>query len=181
MPYDVFISYAQDDKRKADGLSTALENRDRSAFFAPRSIPPGALFPPKLRDAMQSSRMTAILLSSATEEAYFQCCEILAAIQLMRKRSHVVVPIYLDPDCRARFIELLPVQGIHWTSHMDPDDIAMKLCRILDDPPPQQGVPGIAPRAEVFGDRKLSGQVFAAELLTASSFAVRGLRAAVRP
>ena len=56
-----------------------------------------------LPKALASSRATVVLVSSSTEDAYYERAEILEAIAASRRGLHRVVPVKLEPDAVVPF------------------------------------------------------------------------------
>jgi hypothetical protein len=64
MTHDVFISYSADDKPIADAMCTNLESNSIRCWIAPRDILPGMDWGSSIIDAIASSRVMVLLLSS---------------------------------------------------------------------------------------------------------------------
>lgn len=64
MAHDVFISYAVEDREVADKVCDALERGGVKCWIAPRDIPFGAGYEESIVDAIGSSRMLVLVLSS---------------------------------------------------------------------------------------------------------------------
>lgn len=121
--WDFFIAHASADKASAETLYALLEPKSR-VFLASRDILPGTPWIKEVLEAQQSSRITIVLISSNTEEAYYENEEILAAIDLARKKekAHRVVPVYLDPESgeSTRY----PLLGLHFLTVSDSRGLA---------------------------------------------------------
>ena len=99
MPYDFFLAYARPDSGQAERLYDLLANEAR-VFLDSRSIVPGDDWDQTLADAQRNSHVTVVLVSSRTDDAFYQREEIAAAIDLARmsEGKHRVIPVYLEPD-----------------------------------------------------------------------------------
>ena len=64
MDYDVFISYASDDKATAEAVCTALENEGIRCWFAPRDITPGQDWGEAVMSAIGTGRLMVVIFSS---------------------------------------------------------------------------------------------------------------------
>ena len=95
--WDFFIAHAGPDKRTAEKLYYYLKP-ESSVFLDSRDLNLGDNWHKALPRAQQSSLVTVVLISSKTEEAYYEQEEIAAAIDLSRKNAekHRVVPVFLD-------------------------------------------------------------------------------------
>lgn len=96
--WDFFIAHAGLDKVAAEGLYDHLVTKSR-VFLDSRCLLLGDNWDEKLVAAQKAALITVVLVSSNTEQAYYQREEIAAAIALARSDSekHRVVPVYIDP------------------------------------------------------------------------------------
>jgi hypothetical protein len=69
MAYDVFISYAVEDKEVADKVCRALEEQDIKCWYAPRDVPYGADYEEAIVDAISASQLLILILSSHSNES----------------------------------------------------------------------------------------------------------------
>lgn len=92
-----FIAHAGADKRAAEELFDYVTPKSR-VFLDCRNLILGDDWDQELRKAQQKSLVTVVLISSKTEEAYYQREEIAAAIALARENAenHRVVPVFLN-------------------------------------------------------------------------------------
>lgn len=100
--WDFFIAHAGSDTDTATALYELLEPRCRP-FLDRRNLLLGDDWDRALAKAQRQSEITVVLVSSRTEDAYYQREEIAAAIALARETpgQHRVVPIYLDSSAAA--------------------------------------------------------------------------------
>jgi hypothetical protein len=64
MDYDVFISYASDDKATAEAVCAALENAGIRCWYAPRDITPGQDWGEAIMKAIGAGRLMVVVFSS---------------------------------------------------------------------------------------------------------------------
>lgn len=97
--WDFFIAHAGADKPAAEELYTLLAPHAQ-AFLDSRCLLLGDDWDTELAMAQRQSIITVVLISSNTEQAYYQREEIAAAIALARENSnqHRVIPVYLDEE-----------------------------------------------------------------------------------
>jgi hypothetical protein len=95
--WDFFIAHAGPDKVAAEALYECLATKSR-VFLDSRCLLLGDNWDEKLVEAQKAAVVTVVLVSSNTEQAYYQREEIAAAIALARsdKEKHRVVPVYID-------------------------------------------------------------------------------------
>ncbi|MFN7952716.1 MAG: SUMF1/EgtB/PvdO family nonheme iron enzyme [bacterium] len=99
--WDFFLAHAGEDKAIAEELYEALAAGDRArVFLDSKCLDPGDTWPRRLAEAQRRSRITVVLISGRTADAYYQQEEIAAALSLARKTgdAHRVVPVYLDGE-----------------------------------------------------------------------------------
>ena len=96
--YDFFIAYATPDRRQAQDLCWCLQDDSCEVFLDVKDLRPGTLWLPALREALEASRAIVVLVSTHTDEAFYQQEEIVQAIQLARDkpRAHTVIPVILE-------------------------------------------------------------------------------------
>ncbi len=95
--WDVFIAYASPNREAANQLFDLLQGACR-VFMDKKRLAPGDSWDRELAAAQKGSRITAVLISSATETAHYQLDEIARGLELSRDQQlhHRVVPLYLD-------------------------------------------------------------------------------------
>ncbi len=96
--WDLFIAHAGPDKAAARELFEALEALDVRAFLDAACIPDGVSWDAPIIDALYHSAVVAVLISSATEDAFYQREEIHGAIDCARADGEWtrVIPVYLS-------------------------------------------------------------------------------------
>jgi TIR domain len=100
--WDFFIAHAGPDTEKAEELYSYLHPVSR-VFLDARCLLLGDDWDRELAHAQRSSLVTVVLISSRTEDAYYQREEIAAAIALARDQEgqHRVIPVFLDDESRS--------------------------------------------------------------------------------
>src|SRR5438874_10705254 len=63
MPRDVFISHSAQDKKVAETICGALEQRGIQCWVAPRDVRPGRSFPGEITRAIQQSKVVLLIFS----------------------------------------------------------------------------------------------------------------------
>jgi hypothetical protein len=96
--YDFFIAYATPDRQQAQHLRWCLQDHSCKVFLDVEDLSPGASWPLALQAAMEASRAIVMLVSTHTNDAFYQQEEIVQAIQLARDKpgAHTVIPVILE-------------------------------------------------------------------------------------
>jgi len=130
--YDIFLAHATPDKESAKKLYDLL-NRSAEVFLACESLDPGDSWPDEIPHAQKQSLMTVVLVSSRSDQAYYQSEEIAAAIEMARKdpESHRVVPVYLDDPGSQVPYGLRRIQGLYLSELGSLGNIASRLLSTL--------------------------------------------------
>jgi len=98
MAYDVFISYASEDKSVADAVCTLLESRSVDCWIAPRNVLPGIAYGEAIIDAIRGYRVMILIFSSKSNTSPHVPKEIERAV------SGRVVPLaFAVGTCMRRF------------------------------------------------------------------------------
>ncbi|MFQ5810308.1 MAG: TIR domain-containing protein, partial [Armatimonadota bacterium] len=80
MAHDVFISYAQEDRRIAEAVCAALEARGIRCWIAPRDIRLGQDFGEAIVDAIEESRLMVLVLSADANLSHYVKNEVEVAV-----------------------------------------------------------------------------------------------------
>ena len=133
--WDFFIAHAGPDREVAETLYDRLLEKSR-VFLDARSLLLGDDWDRELSEAQRNSLVTVVLISSNTEEGYYQREEIAAAIALARTTDkHRVVPVYLNGEAAASNsvpYGLRLKHGITLTSKFQIGNLADALLNLLD-------------------------------------------------
>lgn len=95
--WDVFIAHSSQDTETAEQLYAMLWTKHR-VFLDTRCLRLGDSWDTSIQRAQQSSSVTVIIVSTATDDAYYARDEIRAAISDSRQQSasHRIVPLFKD-------------------------------------------------------------------------------------
>lgn len=150
--YDFFIAHASADKAAAERFFDLL-SREAEVFLDTKCLKPGDHWPNVIREAQRSSRVTVVLISDRSGQAFYEDEEIAAAITLAQKADgvHRVVPVYLsgrspkDPP-----YGLSPIHALTVGEDMPVEEIAEQLLalhrlRDADIPASTTGLPCLSP------------------------------------
>jgi len=132
--WDLFIAYASADRVHADRLYAALTTRHHRVFLDHECLLHGDNWDTALTDAQRDALITVVLVSTKTENAYYQREEVAAAIDLARKNpeSHRVIPIYLDAAAANNVPYGLRIKhGIQCDDATSLDAVAEKLSALI--------------------------------------------------
>jgi hypothetical protein len=136
--WDFFIAHAGADTASAEELFDRLKSASR-VFLDSRCLRLGDDWDRKLAEAQRAASVTVVLISSRTEQAYYQREEIAAAITLARANEdeHRVVPVYLDPETAASdalHYGLRLKHGLTLSGEITLDTVASRLLDLLPSP-----------------------------------------------
>lgn len=93
-PLTFFIAYASPDFAVAERLYYLLA-MESTVFLDHHSLRPGGDWDRELAAAQRRAQITVVLVSDHTEESVYQREEIATAIEMARRGSHKVVPLWL--------------------------------------------------------------------------------------
>jgi hypothetical protein len=95
--WDIFLAHAGSDTDSAEVLYELL-SESAKVFLDSRSLELGDDWDQALMRAQSSSLITVVLVSTQTDQAYYQREEIAAAIQMAREdpEAHRVIPVFLE-------------------------------------------------------------------------------------
>src|SRR5512132_3220081 len=127
-PLNFFIAYASPDRATADRLYELLV-RESTVFLDHRSLQLGDDWDQELSSAQQRADVTVVLVSDHTEEGFYQREEIAAAIEMARRGSHRVVPIWLTGEAQRRNVPygLRVKYGVQVSDPGELEDVARQL------------------------------------------------------
>ena len=134
--WDFFIAYPSGNQDVADALCDQLEERHCKVFLDHRQLVAGDDWDQELPKALKSSRITVVLVSNDTDEAYYEREEIRLAINLSRDKvkNHRVVPVYLNEDAKRTADEIYGLQlkhGLDWNGDDGAEQLGTELCEVL--------------------------------------------------
>ena len=93
--WDIFLAHAGGDRQPAEELHGLLAQRCR-VYLDRRELDAGVGWDRQLTAAQNNSRVSVALISESYPDAWYLQEEIARAINLVRTRSHRLVPVYLD-------------------------------------------------------------------------------------
>ena len=130
--YSAFISYASENRDKADEICAGLERRGLVCWMAPRDIRAGREYADEIIHGLERSAAVVLVLSEAANTSVFVLREIERAVS----KDINVVPVRIEEVTPSPGLELF-ISGTHWMdvwrgnwdAHMD------RLVRDLSDSP----------------------------------------------
>ncbi len=111
----VFISYSAEDRVIAEKVCRLLERDDLPCWIAPRDVVPGHDFAEQIIDAIESTRVMVLVLSSHANSSIFVRNEVERAIS----KGKVVVPLRIQDVQPSRALELF-VSRSQWIDAWTP-------------------------------------------------------------
>jgi TIR domain len=115
MAFDVFISYAHQDKAMADATCAKLESEGIRCWLAPRDIAPGAEWAASIVDAIESCRVMVLIFSGHTNRSR----QVGREVQQAFDRERPVVPFRIEnvtPEKSLRYY----MDSVHWLDAVTP-------------------------------------------------------------
>jgi len=122
--HDVFISYAQRDRDRAEAIVEALEGDGLRCWIAPRNVNPGAPYAEELVAAIASSRVVLVVFSQAANHSD----AVLNELEIAFNRHVPIVPVRLEriePHGSAEFY----LRRRHWFDVND--DLELRLADLV--------------------------------------------------
>src|SRR5580700_5847049 len=92
MNFDVFISYAHQDKAAADAACAKIEAEGIRCWIAPRDVPPGAEWAAAIVEAIDQCRAMVLIFSSNANQSR----QIHREVQRAFEREVPVVPLRIE-------------------------------------------------------------------------------------
>ena len=134
-PWDFFIAHAGKDTPLAEELDNRLYPTSRT-YLDRKCLLPGDDFDRELSRAQRDSRITVVLVSKHTDQAYYQREEIANAIAMARKSEmeHRLVPVIVSGDCHEELAMPYGLRLKHSVKLSDVggvDGVARKLLELL--------------------------------------------------
>ena len=115
MPYDVFVSYAHQDKSTADAVCAMLEQQGIRCWIAPRDIEPGADWGAAVINAIKSCRAVVLAFSAAANTSPQILREVERAVHL----GVPIIPVRLEDVMPEGALEY-HLGTVHWLDAMTP-------------------------------------------------------------
>ncbi len=161
LEYSAFISYASENREKAEAICASLEQRGRICWIALRDIRAGREYGDEIILGLERSAALILVLSEAANTSVFVLREVERAVS----KDINVVPVRIEEVIPSPGLELF-ISGTHWLdvwqgdwdTHMD------RLVRDLGESPPGTATVGASTRRSVAPPRSLSRMYVAAGL-----------------
>jgi hypothetical protein len=160
--YSAFVSYASENREKAEDLCASLEAHGLVCWIAPRNVRAGREYADEIIGGIERSACVVLVLSEAANESIFVRREVERAVS----KQKPVFPVRIEPVTPSPSLELF-ISGTHWIDAFTGkwDDHMTRLARDLADGP--AGMPasqGSSGRLPVAGRRAFRGAYVAAGL-----------------
>lgn len=138
--YDFFIAHAGPDREASEQLFDLLKGRC-TPFLDFRVLQFGDDWDRELALAQRQSRVTVVLVSSRTDDAFYEREEIAAAIALARRDpgGHRVVPVYLDSSAEAPY-GLRLKHAMHVSAAYPLETVARELLKLAPGERPRRRI-----------------------------------------
>ena len=130
--YSAFISYASENREKAEEICASLERRGLVCWMAPRDIRAGREYGDEIILGLERSAAVVLVLSEAANTSVFVLREVERAVS----KEINVVPVRIEEVNPSPGLELF-ISGTHWMDVWkgDWDDHMDRLVRDLSDSP----------------------------------------------
>jgi hypothetical protein len=115
MAYDVFISYASEDKIVADAACGMLESNGVRCWIAPRDVIPGMAYGEAIIDAIRSCRIMILVFSSKSNASPHIPKEIERAVSA----GVAVIPFRIEDVKPGRSLDYF-IGNVHWLDALTP-------------------------------------------------------------
>ena len=153
MPHDVIISYSTVDKTTADTMCAKLEERGIRCWIAPRDILPGMDYAEAIINAIDSARVTVLILSSNANLSK----HVVREAERSMEAGNPIIPFRIEdvqPSTSLKYY----IGGQHWLDALTPplerhiQKLAETISIFLGKPPsPAQGIPPQPPGPSAYG------------------------------
>jgi hypothetical protein len=163
--YSAFISYASENRDKADEICASLERRGLVCWMAPRDVRAGREYADEIIIGLERSAALVVVLSEAANTSVFVLREVERAVS----KDINVVPVRIEEVTPSPGLELF-ISGTHWLDvwRGDWDDHMDRLVRDLSDSPAETPtVAAFARRRSAVKDRSFRSAYVAAGLAVA--------------
>jgi len=163
--YSAFISYASDNREKADEICAALEQRGFVCWIAPRDVRAGREYADEIILGLERSAAVVLVLSEAANTSVFVLREVERAVA----KEINVIPVRIEEITPSPGLELF-ISGTHWLDAFDGDwdEHMNRLARDLGDDATPASVPATDRRSFV-PQRSLSRVYVAAALFVGAA------------
>ena len=147
--YSAFISFASEDREKAEAICASLEGRGFVCWIAPRDVRAGREYADEIIGGIERSACVVLVLSAAANASVFVDREIERAFS----KQKPVFPVRIEEVAPSPSLELF-ISGTHWLDAWDGDwdEHMARLARDLSGPaalPISSGRPPVVERRHV--------------------------------
>ena len=115
MAHDVFISYSANDKPIADAMCSTLESKGIRCWIAPRDIVPGMDWGGSIIDAIATSRVMVLLLSSNSNAS----SQVKREVERAVNKEVIVIPFRIEDVSLSKSLEY-QLSVTHWMDALTP-------------------------------------------------------------
>jgi hypothetical protein len=115
MAHDVFISYSADDKPIADAMCSTLESNGLRCWIAPRDILPGMDWGGSIIDAIATSRVMVLVLSSNSNSS----SQVKREVERAVNKDVIVIPFRIEDVNLSKSLEY-QLSSTHWMDAVTP-------------------------------------------------------------
>lgn len=115
MAYDVFISYASEDKIVADAACAMLESHAVRCWIAPRDVIPGMAYGEAIIDAIRGCRIMILIFSSKSNKSAHIPKEIERAVSA----GVAVIPFRIEDVKPGKSLDYF-IGSVHWLDALTP-------------------------------------------------------------
>jgi len=175
MTFDVFLSYAHEDKPIADAACAVIEKAGIRCWIAPRDIAPGADYAAALMEALDHCKVLVLIFSGRANGSPHIRREVERAVS----RGIPLIPVRvedIEPNAALKYF----VGSVHWLDALTPPlerhfaNLATTLGVILKQPTQEAGGQVIAP-ASPPADRNKRSRLFRARVAGIGGFVCGGI------
>jgi hypothetical protein len=175
MAFDVFLSYAHEDKPVADAACAVIEQAGIRCWIAPRDIAPGADYGTALMEALDQCKALVLIFSGRANESPHVRREVERAVS----RGIPLIPVRvenIEPSAAMKYF----VGSVHWLDALTPPleqhfaNLAKTLSIILKQPSQDATGQVIAPASPPEG-RRMGSRLFRAQAAGIGCFVCGGI------
>lgn len=107
--YDLFISYATDNKNIADYIVDRIERREKCCFIAPRDVKTGSEYASEIISAISNSSAVLLVFSRKSNQSHYVLREINSAVS----RNKPIIPLRIEDFLPSEAMEFY-LGPTHW-------------------------------------------------------------------
>lgn len=157
--YAAFISYASENREKAEDICASLEGRGFVCWIAPRDVRAGREYANEIIRGLEQSACVVLVLSEAANTSVFVRREVERAIS----KQKPVFPVRIEAVTPSPGLELF-ISGTHWLDAWmgDWDDHMNRLARDLADSPVARPVSEVSSGRRSLMERRSFRSVYVA-------------------